>query len=120
MAMTCIFTSSRRYVPFHEVRPDDNVDLQTMIISAAMVANIFTGFEGTAWTAWQFFAVFIGIVILWLFTVSWFLHSIWSLKLTRRRLRLFILRSHPPLLPLIHTETTASSSHLHISGYASL
>lgn len=40
-----------------------------MAISAVMVANIYTGFSATAWTAWVFFAVFIGIVIVWLFTV---------------------------------------------------
>ncbi|KAG5643212.1 hypothetical protein DXG03_001330 [Asterophora parasitica] len=42
----------------------------TMAIVAVMVANIFTGFSATAWNAWVFFAVFIGIVIVWLFTVS--------------------------------------------------
>ncbi|KAF9469387.1 phospholipid-translocating ATPase [Collybia nuda] len=41
----------------------------TMAISAVMVANIFTGFNATAWTAWVFFAVFVGIVIVWAFTI---------------------------------------------------
>lgn len=41
-----------------------------MALSAALVANIFTGFNSTAWTAWLFFAVFIGIIVQWLFTVS--------------------------------------------------
>ncbi|TFK36370.1 phospholipid-translocating ATPase [Crucibulum laeve] len=40
----------------------------TMAISAVMVANIFTGFSATAWTGWVFFAVFVGIVIVWVFT----------------------------------------------------
>ncbi|KAF5369162.1 hypothetical protein D9615_009965 [Tricholomella constricta] len=41
----------------------------TMAIVAVMVANIFTGFSATAWNAWVFFAVFIGILIVWLFTI---------------------------------------------------
>jgi hypothetical protein len=45
------------------------VVVKTMAISAVLVANIFTGMNGTAWTAWLFFAVFVGIVIEWVFTV---------------------------------------------------
>ncbi|KAF8801609.1 phospholipid-translocating P-type ATPase [Phlegmacium glaucopus] len=41
----------------------------TMALSAVLVANIFAGFNSTAWTAWLFFAVFIGILVQWLFTV---------------------------------------------------
>lgn len=41
-----------------------------MAISAVMVANLYTGFNATAWTGWLFFAVFLGIVIIWIFTVS--------------------------------------------------
>lgn len=41
-----------------------------MAISAVMVANIYTGFNATAWTGWIFFAVFLGIVIVWVFSVS--------------------------------------------------
>jgi hypothetical protein len=41
------------------------------MISAAMVADIFTGFEASAWTAWLYFAVLVGLVILWAFTVRW-------------------------------------------------
>ena len=40
-----------------------------MAICAALVANLFTGFNSTAWTAWLFFAVSIGLVVQWLFTV---------------------------------------------------
>ncbi|KXN91396.1 Putative phospholipid-transporting ATPase C24B11.12c [Leucoagaricus sp. SymC.cos] len=40
----------------------------TMAISAVMVANMYTGFSATAWSGWIFFAVFIGIVIVWVFT----------------------------------------------------
>jgi len=41
----------------------------TMAICAALVANLFTGFNSTAWTAWLFFAVSIGLIVQWLFTV---------------------------------------------------
>jgi phospholipid-translocating ATPase len=44
-----------------------------MLMSSAMVANIYTGFDAMAWTAWLFFAVFIGLIILWLFAVRWLL-----------------------------------------------
>ncbi|KAF5358414.1 hypothetical protein D9756_001292 [Leucocoprinus leucothites] len=40
----------------------------TMAISAVMVANMYTGFNATAWSGWIFFAVFVGIVIVWVFT----------------------------------------------------
>lgn len=40
-----------------------------MAIVSVMVSNIFTGFSATAWTAWLFFAVFIGIIIVWVYTV---------------------------------------------------
>jgi len=41
-----------------------------MAISAVMVANMFAGLSTTAWSGWIFFAVFIGIIIIWVFTVS--------------------------------------------------
>jgi phospholipid-translocating ATPase len=31
---------------------------------------LFNGLNTNVWTAWVFFAIFIGIIILWLFTVS--------------------------------------------------
>ncbi|KAG6833084.1 hypothetical protein H0H87_011495 [Tephrocybe sp. NHM501043] len=40
-----------------------------MAVVAVMIANIFTGFSATAWNAWVFFAVFIGILVVWLFTI---------------------------------------------------
>ncbi|KAJ3576870.1 hypothetical protein NP233_g101 [Leucocoprinus birnbaumii] len=40
----------------------------TMAITAVMVANMYTGFSATAWSGWIFFAVFIGIIIVWVFT----------------------------------------------------
>ncbi|KDR73714.1 hypothetical protein GALMADRAFT_71945 [Galerina marginata CBS 339.88] len=47
----------------------------TMAISAALVANIFTGLNATAWSAWIFFAVFIGLIVQWVYTVIYSLIS---------------------------------------------
>jgi len=47
----------------------------TMAFSSVLVANIFTGFSATAWTAWIFFAVFIGIIVQWIFVVIYSLVS---------------------------------------------
>ncbi|KAG6902242.1 hypothetical protein C0995_002614 [Termitomyces sp. Mi166 len=41
----------------------------TMALTAVMIVNIFTGFSAKAWNAWIFFLVFIGIVIVWIFTI---------------------------------------------------
>ncbi|KAF8801621.1 hypothetical protein BYT27DRAFT_7114296 [Phlegmacium glaucopus] len=46
-----------------------------MALSAVLVANIFAGFNSTARTAWLFFAVFIDIIVQWLFTISLFILS---------------------------------------------
>ncbi|KAJ3502673.1 hypothetical protein NLJ89_g8781 [Agrocybe chaxingu] len=46
-----------------------------MAISAVLVANLFTGLNATAWTWWLFFAVFIGIIVQWVFTVIYSLVS---------------------------------------------
>lgn len=35
-----------------------------------MVANMYNGLNTNVWTGWVFFAVFLGIVLIWLFTVS--------------------------------------------------
>ena len=40
-----------------------------MVFSAVFTANLFNGLNTTAWTAWVFFAVFIGSILLWLYTV---------------------------------------------------
>jgi hypothetical protein len=40
-----------------------------MAISAALVANMFTGFSATVWTWWFLFAVAFGLVVQWGFTV---------------------------------------------------
>jgi hypothetical protein len=41
----------------------------TMVIAAATAANLFNGLCTKFWTAWVFFAVFIGIVLVWAYTV---------------------------------------------------
>lgn len=41
-----------------------------MAVAAVMVANMYTGFNATAWSGWIFFAVFFGIIVVWVFTVS--------------------------------------------------
>ena len=43
---------------------------QVMALSAVMSANLFNGLNTTAWTGWVFFAVLIGILLVWLYTVS--------------------------------------------------
>lgn len=40
-----------------------------MVISAAIAANLFNGLNTRFWTAWVFFAVFIGIVLIFGYTV---------------------------------------------------
>ncbi|KIM48588.1 hypothetical protein M413DRAFT_437796 [Hebeloma cylindrosporum] len=47
----------------------------TMAISAVLVVNLFTGFTAAAWTWWIFFAVVIGIIVQWVFTVIYSLIS---------------------------------------------
>jgi len=40
----------------------------TMAISAVMVANLFNGLNTNVWTGWVFFATFLGIVLVWIYT----------------------------------------------------
>jgi hypothetical protein len=50
--------------------------LQTMAISAVMVASLFNGMNTNVWTGWVFFAVFLGIVLVWIYTVrQQFVHT---------------------------------------------
>ncbi|KAF8077575.1 phospholipid-translocating ATPase [Lyophyllum atratum] len=68
------------YAPSPTSRSDGfGINLQefstTMAVVAVMVANIYTGFSATAWNAWVFFAVFIGIVVVWIFTIIYSLIS---------------------------------------------
>jgi len=45
----------------------------TMVISAAIVANLFNGLNTRFWTGWVFFAVFVGIVLIFAYTVCFYL-----------------------------------------------
>ncbi|PPQ99092.1 hypothetical protein CVT24_009358 [Panaeolus cyanescens] len=47
----------------------------TMALAGVLVANLFTGFNATAWTYWLLFAVTIGIIVQWVFTVIYSLIS---------------------------------------------
>jgi phospholipid-translocating ATPase len=39
-----------------------------MVISAAIVSNLFNGLNTRFWTGWVFFSVFIGIILIWAYT----------------------------------------------------
>jgi phospholipid-translocating ATPase len=41
----------------------------TMVFATVIAVSLFNGLNTNVWTAWVFFAVFIGIIILWLFTL---------------------------------------------------
>jgi phospholipid-translocating ATPase len=47
----------------------------TMVIAAAIAANLFNGLNTKFWTVWVFFSVFIGIVLIFAFTVRRLLSS---------------------------------------------
>ena len=64
-----------RYTYFSPAAHPDGYDVAqyefttVMIISAVMCVNIFNGLNAAAWTGWVFFAVFIGIILIWAYTV---------------------------------------------------
>lgn len=39
-----------------------------MVISSVMVVNAFHGLCTAAWTGWVWFAVWIGVVLIWIYT----------------------------------------------------
>ncbi|KAH7909858.1 hypothetical protein BJ138DRAFT_1195493 [Hygrophoropsis aurantiaca] len=41
----------------------------TMVFAAVITVSLFNGLNTNVWTGWVFFAVFLGIVLLWLFTL---------------------------------------------------
>jgi len=47
----------------------------TMVIAAAITANLFNGLLTKVWTVWVFVAVFIGIVLVWVYTAIYSLIS---------------------------------------------
>jgi phospholipid-translocating ATPase len=44
--------------------------LQVMVMAAILAANLFNGLNTNVWTGWVFFALALGIVISWAYTVS--------------------------------------------------
>jgi len=57
----------------------------TMVFAAVTTACLFNGLNTNVWTGWVFFAVFIGILLLWLFTLvynsispGWFITDIFG------------------------------------------
>jgi hypothetical protein len=68
--MTSGNSNSQLYVLF--VRLIDsisNLSVKVMAIAAVMVTDLFVGLNTNVWTAWVFFAVLAGIVIIWIYTV---------------------------------------------------
>ncbi|KAK0439550.1 phospholipid-translocating ATPase [Armillaria borealis] len=70
----------------------------TMVFSAVIVANLFNGLNTNVWTGWVFFAVFIGIILLWLYTVvynaispGWFVTLVYGNNIYLFRSALFWL-----------------------------
>jgi phospholipid-translocating ATPase len=53
---------------------------QVMVIGAVMVANVFTGLYTESWNGWVWFAVALGPILIWVYTVS--LHLIGMIKLS--------------------------------------
>lgn len=46
-----------------------------MVFAAVIIANLFNGLNTAFWTAWVFFAVFIGIILIVIYTVSWYVRG---------------------------------------------
>uniref|UniRef100_A0A0W0FFE3 Phospholipid-transporting ATPase n=1 Tax=Moniliophthora roreri TaxID=221103 RepID=A0A0W0FFE3_MONRR len=46
-----------------------------MVFAAVTVANLFNGLNTAVWTGWVFFAVFIGIILIWVYTAIYSLIS---------------------------------------------
>ena len=91
-----------------------------MVFSAVFTANFFNGLNTSAWTGWVFFAVFIGDVLVWIYTVSHDFSSQSGLfsdyYAYRLSTTLFLLDGSIPQYGV----TTTSCSHQHYTGYPSL
>ena len=85
-----------------------------MAISAVMTVDLFNGMNTHVWTGWIFFAVALGIVLIWAYTVSAY-HVIIEFNLTIF-FRLFIPLSPLHGLPSRSTGTITTSSTRRISG----
>jgi phospholipid-translocating ATPase len=52
-----------------------------MVIAAVVVVNAFHGISTSAWTSWVWFAITIGVILIWLYTVSYMsTHFWWTLS----------------------------------------
>ncbi|KAJ7811640.1 phospholipid-translocating ATPase [Mycena olivaceomarginata] len=47
----------------------------TMVVAAVLTANLYNGLNTNVWTGWVFFAVFLGIVLVWVYTAIYSLIS---------------------------------------------
>lgn len=94
-----------------------------MVISAAIVSNLFNGLNTRVWTGWVFFSVFIGIILIWAYTVR---PCLSHRRLTRaivvltRDFRPSIQSSPLDGYLLLSMETTTSCFDLLSSGLVSL
>lgn len=43
-----------------------------MVVATVMAVNAFNGLNTRAWTGWVWFAVTIGVILVWAYTVSCF------------------------------------------------
>jgi hypothetical protein len=70
--MMCICMNFQRSVSpsFFDLRFADLISVQTMVLAAVMAANLFNGLNTNVWTVWVFFAVWVGTVLVWAYTVS--------------------------------------------------
>lgn len=53
-----------------------------MVIAAVMVVNAFHGISTSAWTGWVWFAVSIGVILIWIYTVRGFVFCALRIVLT--------------------------------------
>jgi hypothetical protein len=67
-----------------------------MVVAAVTTANLFNGLNTHAWTGWVWFAVLIGIILVWAYTVR--LNTRHVGKLPKLRNHQAIYSSLPPHL----------------------
>jgi len=70
MAYPFRYMNSQRCVPTGVLGSQCDILKQTMAFGAVFAANFFNGLNTSAWTGWVFFAIFIGDVLLCVYTVS--------------------------------------------------
>jgi hypothetical protein len=87
-----------------------------MVFSAVLAVSFFNGLNTNVWTGWVFFAVFLGIVLLLLFTVRLLVLSL-RLKRSFFPLSLFTIPSAQAGSSPMSTATTISCSDPPTSGF---